>query len=158
MRTNFRRVAVVAAVLAAGGFIGGSALAGPLDGAVSKDGGGPVADPSPIVTRADQTAKGAYSFADKALGLGGVRPAPLPGPTPGIRPEDIVDRAIQTVAAGLDDAAQGLGGVRVGPLPAPTPGIRPQDSANGAIRTTAATLSQASKTISQVEVGRIGPI
>jgi hypothetical protein len=143
--------------LLGGVLLAGTALAGPLDGAVSRDGAG-AGDPAFKAAndgqqRAGKTVRGAE---DTARGLGGgVVIGPVPSPTPGIRPEDYVNAAIQTVASGLDDAAQGLGGVHIGPVPSPTPGLRPESYANRAIQTVASGLDDAAQGLGGVHIGPV---
>lgn len=157
MRKNFRRIAVLTAVVTAGGLLGGAALALPVELNVGSTDGPPTSNQPAVIRQAQKTANNVVAFAeDKALGLGGGGIGPLPGPTPGIRPEVLVNNAIQTVASGLGDAALGLGGTHIGPLPAPTPGIRPEDTANAAIYTGAMTLYKASKVVGSVQVGSGG--
>jgi hypothetical protein len=158
VRKNFRRVAAVSAVFLLGGLVGHAAFALPI--ATTGDGGG-IAGEGPLLKYANQAVSSASktgkSLESKALGLGGGGIGPIPAPTPGIRPEDTLNQAIQTVASALGDAALGLGGIGVGPIPAPTPGLHPEDLINGAIQTGASALGDAADLVGSVHVQHIVP-
>jgi hypothetical protein len=144
--------------LIAGGTVTAAALTLPFGIEVSGDGGPTTGGQSQLQKTVNSANKMAQATVkrgqDTALGLGGGVPVgPIPAPTPGIHPIDIVNQGIQTVASTLEDAALGLGGVHVGPIPAPTPGIRPiNETANAAIQTGAAGLYKASNTVGAVHL------
>jgi hypothetical protein len=152
VRKNFRRIALGAAI-AAGGILGGTALALPSTD-VSRDvAGGPTTGAGPADSAQRQVRNVVAWGSDTALGLGGVHIGPLPAPTPGVHPEDYVNGGIQTVAGALDKVALGLGGVHIGPLPAPTPGIHPEGYANKGIQTVAGAVGDAALGLGGVHIG-----
>jgi hypothetical protein len=160
VRSSIRRIAVFSAVVAASGLIGGTALAIGEE-IISRDVATPSAGGDLVIKSAAGTTKKAKQWGDAALGLGGVRPGPVPAPAPGLHPENYLNAAIDAVAQAGGDAAQGLGGVRVGPIPAPAPGIEPDPGGrntrvvNQAIVTGAKAVGNAAQGLGGVRVGPI---
>ncbi|HUQ40464.1 MAG TPA: hypothetical protein VM030_09945 [Acidimicrobiales bacterium] len=125
MYKKLRRLAVISLAITAGTVISQAAPASAAPRVTVRTGdylttGDVVVNPDiDIVSRG-------YSYlgrglGDAAQGLGGGGLGPLPAPTPGIRPDAIVEWAKSRGG----NVSQGLGGGGLGPIPAPTPGIRP---------------------------------
>jgi hypothetical protein len=157
VRKSFTRIAVlgvaVAAVAGLAGLAGGSALAA---GSSASDGAarppsaddvviGDVANPDAVVGRLDAAIRGLLD----AAGLGG---GAEPAPSPGTRPDRLINGAIQTVSKTGSDVALGLGGIVVPPVPSPTPGIEP-DPGGRNTRLVNDTIKAVSKAGSDVALG-----
>lgn len=130
MRSSFRRVVVIGAVVAAGTLAGGNAFG--LGPEISRDFvGAPSTGAGGQVSRVNNLAAGAtasvWEAGDRYRGLGDVGPGPSPSPYPGvyIYPEYIVRGAIQTVGRSVEDVGRGIGGFVVPPIPSPTPSVQP---------------------------------
>src|SRR5688572_13319880 len=98
VRKNFRRIALGAAI-AAGTLLAGVASALPTQS--SHAGGGASDDTQYAIggnaNKVFRVVNEARDFGEATLGIGGTNPGPLPGPTPGFHPEDIINGGIQTV-------------------------------------------------------------
>lgn len=146
MNHRIRRVVVGAAAFVGVTLAGGAALAGPLD---ALSGRSTTSDHAASVATTGETAGGlpGVSFVEAldvdvdrvfvtdaangvadivdqvGQGLGGIKPKPLPGPTPGWLPPIVHEQADNAMSL-LDEVGKGLGGVKP-PTPPTPPGWMP---------------------------------
>lgn len=140
MKRGFRRVFVVAAAFVGVGMVGGAALAGPIAASSAADSDHsklavldlPQVESLPETPTVEvnrqfvpETVGTVADIVDQVgQGLGGIKPKPLPGPTPGWVPSDLVHEAAGQVVGIAEDIGKGIGGVKP-PTPPTPPGWMP---------------------------------